>query len=63
MQLLDDGTEQATTYAADALARLANNNPENQLTMAKKLVALIVSSAHADGTQRRAARVPIRGRL
>ena len=40
VQLLDDGTEQAAVYAAEALDRLARNNADIQTQVAKKLVSL-----------------------
>ena len=40
VQLLDDGTEQAAVYAAEALDRLARNNADIQAQIAKKLVSL-----------------------
>ena len=51
--LLDDGTAQAHRHAADALARLALNNPDNQAQMSKRLVTLLVSDS--PGAQQRAA--------
>jgi vacuolar protein 8 len=54
VQLLDDGTEAATLFAAEALDRLALRNPDIQAQIAKKLVALL--SSREAGTQRRSAR-------
>ena len=53
VQLLDDGTEQATVYAADALDRLAIDSPDNQASISKKLVSLLAS--RDAGSQQRAA--------
>ena len=45
VQLLDDGTEQATEWASEALKRLADSSNENQAQIAKKLVGLLSSSS------------------
>ena len=55
VQLLDDGTLQAHIYVAEALTRLAKNNPDNQAQIAKKLVGLL--SYPRAGAQQRAAHV------
>ena len=39
--ILDDGTERAHKHAADALARLAIKNPDNQAQIARRLVGLL----------------------
>jgi hypothetical protein len=51
--ILDDGTEQAHRHAADALARLALSNPDNQAQIAKHCVALLGNPSN--GAQQRAA--------
>ena len=40
-QLLDDGTAQATQHAVGTLDRIAHENPEAQMGIAKKLVSLL----------------------
>ena len=44
-QLLEEGTVKAKRFAADALARLAIDSPDNQSAIAKKLVGLIGSGS------------------
>ena len=53
VQLLEDGTVQATVYAAEAIDRLARDNPDIQTQIAKKLVTLLVSKEW--GAQQRSA--------
>ena len=55
VQLLDDGTLEAHIHVAEALARLAKSNPDNQAQIAKKLVGLL--SYNRPGTQQRAAHI------
>ena len=56
VQLLDDGTLQAHIHVAEALARLAKNNPDHQAQIAKKVVGLL-GLQHRPGAQQRAAHI------
>ena len=51
VQLLDDGTEQATEWASEALKRLADSSNENQAQIAKKLVGLLSSQSETAHTR------------
>ena len=52
VQLLEEGTVQATIFAAGALDRLARDNADNQASIAKKLVSLLGSKENGAQRQR-----------
>ena len=55
VQLLDDGTSISHGYALEIVNKIADNNPENQGLIAKKLVALLTAEERHGGTHERAA--------
>lgn len=57
VQLLDDGTVKSHGYAMETLNRLAQDSPENQGNMAKRLVGLLTADEKNAGTKMRVAHV------